>query len=60
MGRSSVPESGTPLLNVGPSASHLPDYFGIIQTAEALPGQLGGKRGALVLYRWTQEKIRTG
>lgn len=55
-----MPESGTPLLNVGPSASHLPDYFGIIQTAEALPGQLGGKRGALVLYRWTQEKIRTG
>lgn len=45
-------QSGIAVFNVCPSASHLPDYFGITQTGPALPGQLGGQRLAL---RWTQE-----
>lgn len=43
-----MPESGTALFNVCPSASHLLDYCWITQTALALPEQLGGQRMALV------------
>ncbi|KAI9521693.1 hypothetical protein NQZ68_003848 [Dissostichus eleginoides] len=48
--------AGTPLLNVCPSASHLPDYSGISQTARALPGQLGGKRRAFTLVQFCELK----
>lgn len=45
-----MPDSGAAPPNVCPSASHLPDYFGIAQTGPALPGQLRGKRIALFLF----------
>lgn len=42
--------------NVSPSACHLPDYFRRTQTSLSLPGQLGGQRIAVDLYRWTKTR----
>lgn len=55
-----MPEPGTPLLNVCPPACHLSDYIGVALTGPGLPGQLGGQRKVLVLYRYTQEGLGVG